>query len=216
MASFRLRGMPGWSLSLAAVRRLATRSVSARGAGGALFLWLWGGCCGRPDDAARVESPCGPRAVPPQVPGHPWVLMTPHLLTRVSPLPRVMGTGRGDNGRHRLGRRTGQATLAPWMPRPSQRPTQGSTPSLPWVRTGEHCGPVYRLQASSTSAGPPILSGRIRPRAGRSMSRSVEQGHARGDAHASTSPRLAVWHAMRTKTAGTSPRAPPGLRRSTR
>ena len=71
MASFRLRGMPGWSLSLAAVRRLATRSVSARGAGGALFLWLWGGCCGRPDDAARVESALRPARSPASGPWPP-------------------------------------------------------------------------------------------------------------------------------------------------
>ena len=71
MASCSLRGMPGWSLSLAAVRRLATRSVSARGAGGALFLWLWGDACGRPDDAARVESALRPARSPASGPWPP-------------------------------------------------------------------------------------------------------------------------------------------------
>jgi hypothetical protein len=216
MASFRLRGMPGWRILLAAVRRLATLSVSARGSGAPFFFGCEVAEVGDHTTQPVWIAPCCPRAVLPQDPGHPWVLMTPHLLTRVSPLPHVMVTGRGDNGRHRLGRSKGQATLATWMPRPSQGPMRCSTPSLPWVRTGEPCGPVYMLQAASTSAGPPILSGRIRPRAGRSMSRSVEQGHASGDAHASTSHRLAFWHAMRTKTAGRSPMAPPGFRRDTR
>ena len=71
MASCSLRGMPGWSLSLAAVRRLATRSVSARGAGGALCLWLWGDACGRPDDAARVESALRPARSPASGPWPP-------------------------------------------------------------------------------------------------------------------------------------------------
>jgi len=71
MASFRRRGMPGWRLLLAAVRRLATLSVSARGSGGALFLWLWGGCGGRPYDAARVESSLLPARSPSSGPWPP-------------------------------------------------------------------------------------------------------------------------------------------------
>ena len=71
MASCSLRGMPGWSLSLAAVRRLATRSVSARGSRGALFLWLWGDSCGRPYDAARVESSLRPARSPASGPWPP-------------------------------------------------------------------------------------------------------------------------------------------------
>ena len=71
MASFRLRDMPGWSIFLAAVRRLETLSVSERGSGGAFFLWLWGGGCGRPYNAARVDSSLLPAHSPASCPWPP-------------------------------------------------------------------------------------------------------------------------------------------------
>ena len=202
---------------LAAVRRLETLSGSEERVWGRLFSVVVGVAAVVYHPTPRLwRASCCPRAVIYAVPGHPCWLMKPRLLTRVSPLPRVlMVTGRGDTGMHRLSRRTGQATSAPCLPRPSLGPTRRSTPSLPVGLPGERRYRVYLLQAASTSAGPPILYGRLRPMAGRARASRVETGHARGHEPASTGNRRAVWRAMSAQPARSSPLTPPGFLRDT-